>query len=210
MKKTSIALMATLFATPAIAEIELSVLFGSADQEVTTDDFTSTSNNITSTLSIPVLSGDDDSIGIRIGFPINDHLTIEGSYQDFGEIKTRYTATSTSNSGLPDVHINATADFDTTAVAIGAKGILPISDSISLIGRLGLSRWEIDVTQTIEGTSGIASSSDDGTDIYYGVGAEFNINTTMFVGLEYSVLEFDFFNAEQKIENIALSIGAKF
>lgn len=196
MKYISAVIISTLLATPAIAEIETSILFGSADQEV----------NIASA-GIPTLSGDDSSFGIRLGFPVSENITIEASYQDFGESDTNYI----------DIFNDTISDtFDTTAFTIGAKGILPLSKSFSLIGRLGFARWDTEITETDSSIPNVSTTvSFSGTDAYYGIGAEYKINSNIFIGLEYSTLEFDYTTVTQtkidhEIENIALSVGMKF
>jgi hypothetical protein len=71
----------------------------------------------------------------------------------------------------------------------GLSGKLPLSDSVSLSARAGAYFWELDskfaFQDTIEGNFS-GSESDDGQDIYYGLGLDIG-----WFGLFYEVYDID-------------------
>ena len=72
-------------------------------------------------------------------------------------------------------------DVEADAWTISALGILPLGDSFSLFGRVGVNIWSADYsdTSTIVGISGSESDDDDGTDWVYGVGAAWNFTNNL-------------------------------
>jgi OOP family OmpA-OmpF porin len=148
-------------------------------------------------------SGDDTSFGLRLGYSFNTNFSAELSYQSYGEADDRYVDSSGDN-------IHDTIESD--ALMIGVKALIPLNNEFSLVGRLGISKWDAKVKHTDSSFPGqVFKGDDDGTDPYYGIGAEYRINESTFAGIEYTITEME---AEQNIDNevtnIALSIGTRF
>ncbi len=108
-------------------------------------------------------------------------------------------------------------ETDTSAFNVGVKGAIPLGAGISLNGRLGLSKWNIDIedTNTYPATpedNESDSYSENGVDLYAGIGAQLDINDSFFIGAEYSYLSmgFDDSDASFDIRNLALTAGLKF
>ncbi len=76
---------------------------------------------------------DDSPLGWRLfgGYAFNEHFALEGAYFDVGDIDDTILRPST------DGGINADVDAEHTGVTFSAVGILPITDSASLLGKLG-------------------------------------------------------------------------
>ena len=102
---------------------------------------------------------DDSSaaFGLFGGYHLNEVLAIEAAYNDFG----------TAEKG----GVKAEA----SALSLGMTGKLPIKTDLTLFGRVGLSAWDIDASV------GSLKDSDSGTDVYFGIGADYDIGGTSAV-----------------------------
>jgi hypothetical protein len=100
---------------------------------------------------------DDSSaaFGLFGGYHLNEVLAVEAAYNDFGEAE---------KSG---------SKAEATAFSLGMVGKLPIKTDLTLFGKVGLSAWDIDISP--------GSSSDSGTDVYFGIGADYDISGTAAV-----------------------------
>ena len=125
------------------------------------------------------ISGDDRSYGARLTYAFNTSFAIEFSYQNYGEAE--------------DTFVDSFGDtikdrWESDALSVGIKGSLPIGEDFNLIGRLGISKWDIKFTETDSAFSGVIfSATDERNDIYAGVGIEFNINETIFSNIEFTM-----------------------
>mgnify|MGYP001821725968 CR=1 FL=1 len=78
---------------------------------------------------------------------------------------------------------------DLYAVALYGVGILPLSDQIELFVKLGGAYWDGKAKATVMGLS--ASSSEDGTELAYGLGASFAFTDKFAVRVEYEEIDVD-------------------
>ncbi|MFC1750416.1 porin family protein [Pseudomonadota bacterium] len=197
MKKYTLALVLATTALPSFAESNFSgeLLFGTADQKTEISSLSSSS------------SGDDTSIGIRGAYQFNERIAIELAFHNYGE--------------TDDTYIDSFGDtindkIETTSINIGVKGVLPLENGFSLAGRLGVAMWDYTLNETDSSLPGfVINSEDDGTDIYYGIGAQYDFNEKVFVGMEYTITEMDvslfgIVAADHEVKNFSLSVGSKF
>ncbi len=106
------------------------------------------------------VNGYDDANSYRIffGAEASDNLAIETGFVDLGT----FDVTGTS------------ASVDAWGVDVSLLGKLPVSDSVSLFGKLGFFIWDV------EGTiPGLLIATDTGTDITYGFGGEFDFSNQL-------------------------------
>lgn len=99
---------------------------------------------------------DSDSTAFKViaGWRFLDWLAVEGNYIDLG-------------SG-DDTIEGVKFETDVSGVSISAVGFLPVGP-VDLFARVGAVNWDADL-------SGLGTSaSDDGTDLTYGVGAQFRV-----------------------------------
>ena len=126
--------------------------------------------NISSTLD-----EEDNGYSLYVGMPINDAMDIEVSYNDFGE------ASLSGNNGNQFSLDGTTYQFTTTAtlassatsIGFAAKQKFELSEGITLYGKLGVHQWESELS--ITSTSSDTSVDEDGSDVFYGAGVEFNL-----------------------------------
>ena len=99
---------------------------------------------------------DDDDTGGKffIGYQFNNYFAIEGSYYDFGEF---------NDSGN---------EFALDGYDLGVVGILPVSNRVSLFGKVGVHEWDAEASGAASGLTLGAS----GSDVFFGVGIDYDIS----------------------------------
>jgi hypothetical protein len=143
-------------------------------------------------------TSDDSDTGFRVfgGFGSNENFSFEIGYSDFGE--ATFEAQSNGCCFYPAGPVKATAS--TTGIDLGGVGRAPISESVAIIGRLGLLLWEADVDATVSGGSG--SESEDGNDVFFGVGLEFTTSPAMSLRAEFTRYSLD----DLDLDSLSLSL----
>jgi OOP family OmpA-OmpF porin len=130
-------------------------------------------------------SFDADSTGFKAiaGWRFLDWLAVEANYVDLG-------------SG-DDKVAGETIETDVNGVSLSAVGFLPIGP-VDLFARVGAINWNADVD--VPGLD--ISASDDGTDLTYGVGAQFRVWS---LGLRAEYERFDISDADT-VDMISLGV----
>jgi len=106
-------------------------------------------------------SVDESDTGYRVfgGYDFSKYFGIEGGFSDFGEF------------AISSVPVSAKVSVDGFDLSLVSK--LPMSSAVSLMGRLGVLFWDAEVSVSAIGFP-IARESDDGNDVLFGLGGEFN------------------------------------
>jgi len=107
------------------------------------------------------------------GWRFLDWLAVEGNYVDLG-------------SGDDNV-LGQKIETDVNGVSLSAVGFLPVGP-VDLFARVGAINWNADLT-----APGLGKVSDDGTDLTYGIGAQFRV-WSLSLRAEYE--RFDISNAD--------------
>ena len=120
---------------------------------------------------------DDDTTGFRLlgGYQFSRYLAIELGYIDFGEFDESLSVAGSM------VDLEAEVDgFDASIV-----GRLPVTDAFTLTGRVGGIAWDAEAEVRVDGMVD-STDSDDGTDLFYGLGAEYQFGDrfSMFGGFD--------------------------
>ena len=121
---------------------------------------------------------DDEEFGYKAfaGYQFHKNFAVELDYLDFGE---------------PDENISG-VDLkieDLYAVALYGVGKLPLSEQFELFVKFGAAYWEGDAKASVMGAS--ASSSEDGTELAYGLGASYAFTDQYAVRVEYEEIDVD-------------------
>jgi len=193
-EKITLGILLTSCALPVLAESNFSgeLLVGRAEQKSSIDDFGST-------------SGDALSLGLRAALKVNPNLAFELAYQYYGETDDTFA----------DGGDTITDKVSTPAVNVGVKGIIPFEGGLSLHARIGLSLWEAEIKETDSAFPGETfKADDDGSDLYYGLGLQYDMSPELVVGLEYAYTDMDVslggVSVDHEVKNLSLSLGYKF
>ncbi len=122
---------------------------------------------------------DDSSAGFNLGggWRFNNWLAVDAAYWDFGEFRSESDAISGNKENL-----------DATIITLGGIASVPLW-IFDVYARAGAAFWDLEGDRFEE----------DGTDLYYGVGAAFNVFGSLDIYLE--AVRFD-------VETDINSIGA--
>lgn len=110
--------------------------------------------------------------GVDVGYQFLPYFAVEGGYTDFGAASADFNVTIAPVSEHVEVHAKGETLF--------AVGILPVSNSFSFFGKLGILSYTQDFSGHVSGaglpTTDLQSASDSGTTTGIGVGANWDIN----------------------------------
>lgn len=125
-----------------------------------------------SSLQVDDFSYDADANGYKLiaGWRFLDWLAVEGNYIDFGS----------GDDSVNGTKIESEAD----GVSLSAVGFLPVGP-VDLFARVGAVDWSADLS-----SPGFGSASDDGTDLTYGVGAQFRV-WSLSIRAEYEIFDIE-------------------
>jgi len=102
--------------------------------------------------AMPAANVDDSDTGWKIfgGYSFNEFLALEVGYVDFGEFGA------------------ATGSWEASSINVSALGTWPLGSEFSLLGKVGANRWDA------ERRLGATSGDDNGTDVLYGIGLQYD------------------------------------
>ena len=192
-----IALMISLIAMPTFAYSQAKYYVGA---EYTKNKIDTGISNISSNLDEK-----DNGYSIFIGSSINKDFDIELSYNNFGEASLSGVEGNQFSYGGTDYTFTdaGTLKAEATSFGIAVKPKLNINKNFDLVATLGAHRWESDLTAS--STSGKESVSDDGIDLFYGVGLKGNFDT-FSVGLNYNIYKLD----SEDVTSMGIRVSAAF
>lgn len=104
------------------------------------------------------------------GYQVNRNFAIEAGYVDLG-------AMNINSRIMAPIPASLIIKAETNGLTFVGVGTLPVADRFSIFGKAGFYAWETKVKATIYGPLGVGtgSSSTDGTDFTFGLGAKFDI-----------------------------------
>lgn len=131
------------------------------------------------------ISVDDTDTGysIGLGYEFNKYVALEAGYANLGEASASYA----------DSRGSANASVEADGYYLGPKLTLPVTDKFAIFGKMGLFVWKADGRASGTGAfaSPTVSASDDGTDLYFGVGMGYDVTDTLSVKAEWTRFRFD-------------------
>lgn len=105
---------------------------------------------------------------LRLGFPINESVNFEAAWVNQGE---------------GDVDNGGGAKLAADGLQFSVMGLMPTGDNMNLFGRVGLYMWNGELKD-----AGVFSGTDDGTDIFFGVGLDYSVSDNMDIRVEYDIV----------------------
>ena len=119
------------------------------------------------------LDEDDTSYKITVGYDYSKNIAIEAAYVNFGDFNLDANETGVANP------LVGRFDADTDGVSLAVVGKLPLANNFSLLGKIGAYYWNSDTDTSVTQSGApvaINEVDDDGTDFFYGVGAQYDFN----------------------------------
>ena len=177
MNKLKITMCATamMIASTAHAGPYIEVLGGFMPQNVNisaTNDTTNEENEFIDENS------DSDIFGTRVGIELSKYFALEACYIDNG------TAVID-----PYPELNDPLNLRSTSIQFGVRGILPLSDEISLNAKGGWALWQSwDGDIPRDDSEEAEDSLEKGQNPYFGAGAEFSFHENVSFGIDYTYL----------------------
>lgn len=154
-------------------------------------------NNTLDRLDSAGANTDDSDTAYKLfaGYQFNPNFAIEASYLDFGDFE--------ANAGSEK--LEASAD----GFGFALVGKLPIQGGFSVHGKLGMVAWDGDLDYS-DSASGVSTSlGEDGTDPYYGIGAEYEVDRIM-MRAEYERYDLSDSGEDLEIDLVSASLGYRF
>lgn len=128
---------------------------------------------------------------LAVGNQFNANAALEFGYADLGEAK--FTAAGVGCS------------LEANGFHASLVGNLPMANQFSFTGRVGLFRWDADISCSAGGAS--ASADESGTDLTFGVGVRYDM--TKSVGLRGEWERFDLDDADVDMLSLGLIFSFK-
>jgi hypothetical protein len=120
----------------------------------------------------------DTAFKAYAGYQFNKYFAAEIGYADLGKVEPTGSA-----GGL-----TAGATIEAKAFFVEAVGMLPLTHGLSILGRVGAARWDVDVQGT-GAAAPLGSESDDGIDLVYGAGLQWMFAKNFGLRAEYEVYD---------------------
>lgn len=172
-------------APPSWAAGYLGASFGKSDMDPSITEGLITSGTV---------DGKDSGFKFFGGVELNKNVALEFGYIDAGE-----TTYSGSFFGSPVTG----GTVEVSGFNFGVVGSFSVSPQFSLLGKIGFFTWEAEANDT---TGGVPfSAKDDGTDLSFGFGAQYNFSKQ--VGMR---AEWERFDANADIDFLSLGIVVGF
>ena len=181
MKNFIIAAIAVLIPSFANAEgFYVSALYGSTSIDTGVD-----------TVVGATLDEDDTGYAFVIGNEIDENVSIEGFYIDFGEASLKGDSGDTFAIDGTTYVFNASATIKATATSMGVAGKLHFDMAEKLNGffKFGMHSW--DSEETLAAGTASATATDDGVDILMGIGAEYDVSEKVALVVGYDKYNLD-------------------
>jgi len=152
---------------------------------------------------------DEDDTGYKLfaGTNIDKNIFVEAHYADLGK------ATLKGNNGdrfnfegstyqFTANNVSISAEGETYGLAFGYKFL--VSEELVPYVKLGVHNWEMN--SSITSSAGSVSLNEDGTDEFYGFGAEYKLSDQVSIRGEFERFKFD----SEDVDSMNLSVISKF
>jgi OOP family OmpA-OmpF porin len=194
MKENILALvLLSIIATPAMADNTGKVYVAGSLGSASFTNANITINGAANTFPNP------GTAGIAVGYQISPNLAAEVGYASFGD------STLTSRTG--DVVLSS------KSVTIAALGLYPLGSGFDLMGKLGVSMNSAaaKTTGTLVFTDGTTSSTASRSDVLFGLGAQYHVNSQLSVRALYENFgKFDSSSAPLAVTALSLGVAYSF
>lgn len=177
-KHALIALLVAAAVTPAYAgSVYVAGSVGRSSADISKSDIDNDLISAGATGVSSKLDKDDTAYKAQVGYQFNENFAVEGGYVDLG--KARYSATYSGG--------RSNASVKSSGPVIAALGIMPLNESFSIFGKLGVIYAKVESSVDATGPGGAASGSSSSTKLKtnWGGGVTYNINKQFGIRAEY-------------------------
>ena len=124
------------------------------------------------------IDDDDTSWGAYAGYHFNEWFALEAVYTDFGDVEI----------DLDDFELE-TSDLEPDSIGLRAIGAFPMTERFDLLAGIGWHSYDLNPA----GGDGLFDQigDADSTDLFYGVGAQYNFANRVSIRAMYDRFEFD-------------------
>lgn len=138
---------------------------------------------------------DDNTIGYMLGggYQFNRYFSVEGGYNDFGDLEETLTENG----------VTASASVDANGFYAAAIGKVPLGQNFALTGKAGLLKWDADILVQIPTLPDMRDSDDD-TDPFFGIGGEYYFSETFTIAGGYDRFKLD--NVDLDVFNLGVIV----
>ena len=114
------------------------------------------------------------------GYQFNDYFAGELGYTDLGDAEATFVATAPT---AATVNMQA----DVSALSASLVGMYPLNRDFGVFARLGAAYWTVDGTAAaaVGGATVTANADEDGFDMLFGLGTQYNLNEQTGLRLEW-------------------------
>lgn len=163
-------------------------------------------DSLSSISGFSVISADMDdsgtSLSFTLGYQVNPNLSFEGGYINLGEVSVDVVGY------ISPYVVDVNTVIKTDGLFFDIKGQVPINETFSIYGKFGLLKWDSDVTASVsEPTLGSydASESVDDNDTFFGIGASFNMTSSMALNVDYTFYKLD--DLDVDVLSLGIQVG---
>ncbi len=146
---------------------------------------------------------DDTSIKIFGGYQYSKYLALEATYVDLGEFDADRDALN-QISNLSGFTVDSVS-IEISGFEFSVLGFLPVTDNVSIFGRVGIFSWEADMNVSLAGL-GSGTEDDDGNDAVFGLGLNFNVSDGVNLKAEFD--RYDAFDGD--VDYFGASVAINF
>ena len=133
----------------------------------------------------------DEGYKVFGGYRINDYISIEGHYAaGFDDITLKgNTGDRFTSEGITYVFLvdDVTLTWETTSLGLSGVFVCPVTEIIQPFAKVGIHRWEQDVS--LSSPIEAANFSEDGVDLFYGLGLSVSIIDNLSVRMEFELFD---------------------
>lgn len=132
------------------------------------------------------LDDSDTSFSVTLGKQFTPNFALEGGYIDLGEVNIDAVS---DGSGFLYAPGAVNANVELSGVFFDVKGLIPLNETSSFYGKVGILSWDADFS--LSDSTGSLSISDDGTDVFFGLGASFAMSNSFSLNIDYTSYDLD-------------------
>jgi OOP family OmpA-OmpF porin len=156
-------------------------------------------------------STSDTSTGFKLfaGYEFGKHLSVEGGYVNFGQF------TQTAHGFISGTQVTARGTVDGSGFFGDAILSVPITPSVSIFGRLGMTAWSVSARAQASGGGHSVSGSDNATGVSPDIGIGIKVAVTQKINLRgelqlFSRIGNDSTTGQSDVDMISASVLYRF